>query len=97
MLNLAQFRIKNEQIKSEQKRIYRKIFRLICSTINLHAEIGKKFCLFQVPEFFFGEISYPFDECIEYLNNKIFKLKEDKQIIDVSFYEPNVYFIKWKI
>ena len=97
MLNLAQIRIKNEQIKSEQRRIYRKIYKHICSTINLHAEMGKKFCLFQVPEFFFDEISYPFDECIEYLNKKINKLKEDKQIIDVSFYEPNVYFIKWKI
>ncbi len=95
MLNLSQIRIKNEKIKSEQRRIYRKIFRQICNTININAEVGKKFCLFQVPEFFFGEISYPFNECIEYLNKKIFKLKEDKQIIDVSFYEPNVYFIKW--
>jgi len=95
MLKLTQIRIKNEQIKSEQKRIYKKIYKQICDKINMNAEIGNKFCLYQVPEFFFDEISYPFNECIEYLNKKMTKLKEDKQITEVTFYEPNVYFIKW--
>lgn len=97
MLNLSLIKIKNEQIKQEQKRIYKKIFKQLCDTINLNAEMGKRFCLFQVPEFFFNEISFPFDKCIEYLNKKIDKIKKNKQIIELSFYDPNVYFIKWTI
>ncbi len=97
MLNLALLRVKNEQIKQKQRKIYRKIFKQICELINLYAEAGRKFCLYKVPEFFFDEISYPFNECIEYLDKKMEKLKSEKQIMEVTFFEPNVYYIKWKI
>lgn len=97
MLNLSLIKIQNERIKIKQRSIYRKIFKMMCDKININAEIGKKFCLFQVPEFFFDEISYPFNECIDYLNEKIEQIKNDKQIIDVSFYPPNVYYFKWSI
>ena len=56
MLNLEQIKIKNLQIKYARKNIYRKIFQKLCNTINHAAEQGNKFCLFQVPEFFFDEI-----------------------------------------
>jgi len=97
MLNLELIKIKNEEIKEQQRIIYKRIFRQLCNTINISAETGKKFCLYQVPEFFFDQISYPFNECLNYLNSKIEKLKKDKYIIEVNFYEPNVYFIKWEI
>ena len=97
MLNLEQIKIKNLQIKYARRNIYRKIFQKLCNTINHAAEQGNKFCLFQVPEFFFDEISYPLDECIEYLNNKLQKFKDNSYITEITFYAPNVYFIEWKI
>jgi len=97
MLNLGLIKIKNEEIKEQQRKIYKRIFRQLCDKINISAETGKDFCLYQVPEFFFDQISYPFNECINYLNSKIEKLKKDKYIIEVIFYKPNVYFIKWQI
>jgi len=97
MLNLGQIKAKNQQIKYERKNIYRKIFQKLCDTINHSAEQGNKFCLFQVPEFFFEEISYPLNECIEYLNKKLLKFNNDNYIKEITFYPPNVYFIKWKI
>lgn len=95
MLNLSLLKLKNMQIKDKQKDIYRKIFQQICNIINHNAENGKEYCLFQVPEFILDEISYPFEECLEYLNYKLDRLKKDKQILEITFYEPNVYYIKW--
>lgn len=97
MLNLEQIKIKNLQIKYARRNIYRKIFQKLCNTINHAAEQGNKFCIFQVPEFFFDEISYPLDECIEYLNYKLQKFKNNSYITEITFYSPNVYFIEWKI
>ena len=97
MLNLTTLKIKNDKIKQEQRRIYRKIYSNLINKININAETGRRFCLFQVPEFILDEISYPFDECIEYLNNKLSKLKDDKYINEITFFDPNVYFIKWSI
>jgi hypothetical protein len=97
MLNLELIKIKNLEIKYKRREIYRKIFQKLCDTINHAAEQGNKYCLFQVPEFFFDEISYPLSECIEYLNNKLLKFKNDKFITEIIFYAPNVYFIQWKI
>ena len=97
MLNLNQIKIKNLQIKIERKKIYKKIFSKLCNTINYNAELGNKFCLFQVPEFFFGEISYSLDECIEYLNHKLLKFKNNNNITEITFYLPNLYFIEWRI
>jgi hypothetical protein len=92
MLKLSLIRIENERIKDKQKQVYRKIFGQICKTINSQAELGNTYCIYIVPEFIMDEISYPFIDCLEYLNNKIEQIKKDKQIIDVSFYVPNVYY-----
>lgn len=73
MLNLSLIKIKNDQLKYQQKIIYKKIYEQICQTININADLGKNFCLFLVPEFILDEISYPFIDCLEYLNNKIEK------------------------
>jgi hypothetical protein len=97
MLKLEQIKINNLKIKYERRNIYRKIFSKLCDTINHAAEQGNKFCLYQVPEFIFHEISYPLDECIDYLNNKLLKFKNNSFITEITFYIPNVYFIKWKI
>ena len=98
MLNLEKIFIrKTQQIKYERKNIYKKIFNKLCDTINHNAEQGNKFCLFSIPEFFLDEISYPLNECIEYLNNKLLKFKDNKCITEITFYKPNVYFIEWKI
>ena len=97
MLNLSLIKIKNDQLKYHQKIIYKKIYEQICQTININADLGKNFCLFLVPEFILDEISYPFIDCLEYLNNKIEKIKKDKNIIEVSFFIPNVYYFKWRI
>jgi hypothetical protein len=95
MLNLSLIRIQNERIKDKQKKIYKKIFGQMCQTINSNANLGLSYCLFVVPELIMDEITYPFIDCLEYLNHKIEYIKKDKQIIDVSFYVPNVYYIKW--
>jgi hypothetical protein len=97
MLNLAPLKIKNDKIKQEQRRIYRKIYYDLINKININAESGRRFCLFRVPEFILDSISYPFDECIEYLNEKLAKLRNDKYINEITFYQPNVYYIKWSI
>jgi hypothetical protein len=97
MLNLEQIKLKNFEIKCKRRNIYKKIFLKLCSTINYAAEQGNKFCLFQVPEFILDEISYPLDECIEYLNKKLLKFSNNSYISEITFYAPNVYFIEWKI
>ncbi len=95
MLKLSLIRIQNERIKDKQKQIYKKIFNNICQTINSNADQGHTYCIYIVPEMIMDEISYPFIDCLTYLNKKIEKIKKDKQIIDVSFYVPNVYYFKW--
>ena len=95
MLKLSLIKIQNERIKDKHKLIYKKIFNKMCMTINSNAEQGFTYCVYVVPEFIMDEISYPFIDCLEYLNKKINKIKKDKQIIDVSFYVPNVYYFKW--
>ena len=95
MLKLSLIKIQNERIKDKQKQVYRKIFSQICQTINSYADQGFSYCVYIVPEFIMDEISYPFIDCLEYLNKKIEHIKNDKQIIDVSFYVPNVYYFKW--
>ena len=97
MLKLSLIKIEKERIKHKQKLVYKKIFSNLCNTINLNAEYGKTFCLFIIPQFISDEITYPFEDCLNYLNNKIEYLKQDKQIIEVSFFSPNVYFIKWTL
>ena len=97
MLKLSLIKIEKEQKKQKQKLVYKKIFSNLCNTINSNAEYGKTYCLFTVPDFITDEITYPFDDCINYLNKKIEYIKKDKQIIDVSFYPPNVYYFKWII
>ena len=97
MLNLSLIRIKNEQIKDKQKKVYKKIFGQLCQTINLNADQGLTYCIYIVPEFIMDEISYPFIDCLEYLNRKIERIEKDKQIVDVSFYVPNVYYFKWTL
>ena len=97
MINLVPIKIKKEQLKYERKNIYRKIFKQLCDTVNMNAHNGNTFCVYKVPEFFFDEITYPLDECIEYLNKKLAKYKEDKNIVEITFYVPNLYFIKWEI
>jgi hypothetical protein len=95
MLKLSLIRIQNERIKDKQKLVYKKIFNNICKTININADQGLTYCIYVVPEFIMDEITYPFIDCIKYLDKKIEKIKKDKQIIDVSFYVPNVYYFKW--
>lgn len=97
MLNLSSIKLKTEQIKMERKTVYRKIFKKICNTIKLNAEEGRNWCIFQVPSFIFDEISYPLNECLEYIDSKMYKIEGNKQIIDVSFYQPNIYYFKWKL
>jgi len=96
MLNISSLKFKNEQIKHEQKKVYKKIFENLCKTINMNAEIGKKFCLYRIPDFLLGEISFPFNECLDYINNKI-KILKNEGITEISFYSPNIYYFKWKI
>ena len=95
MLKLSLLKIEKEKIRDKQEIVYDKIFYNMCNTINSSAEDGKMFCLFIVPEFISDEISFPFDECISYLQRKIRYIKKDKQITDVSFYKPNVFYFKW--
>jgi hypothetical protein len=97
MLKLSLLRVKEEQLKEKRKEIYKKIFSNICTTINNNAEIRKNFCLFQVPTLSLEEISYPLDECIEYLLHKLNKLISSKELEEVSFYKPNVIYIKWSL
>ena len=97
MLKLSLIRIENERIKDKQTQIYKKIFNKICQTINSNADQGFTYCIYIVPEFIMDEISYPFIDCLEYLNKRIEDIKKDKQIIDVSFYVPNVYYFKWNL
>lgn len=97
MLNLSLIKIKQEQLKYSQKLVYKKIFAQICQTININADLGKNYCLFVVPEFILDEITYPFIDCLEYLNKKIEKIKKDKNIVEVSFFVPNVFYFKWDI
>jgi len=97
MLKLSLIKIQNERIKDKQKQVYKRIFENLCQTINTNAELGQNFCLFSIPEFIIDEISYPFDECLKYIDKKIIQIKNDKHILDVSFYKPNVYYIKWEL
>lgn len=97
MLNFDLVKIKQERIKYKQKLVYIKIFNNLCQTINVNIDSGNIYCLFIVPEFILDEITYPFIDCIKYLNYKLNKIKQDKNIIEISFYIPNVYYIKWII
>lgn len=97
MLKLSLIKIEKERLKDKQILVYKKIFSNMCNTINSNAEYGKTCCLFTVPEFIADEISYPFDECIDYLHQKMKYIKKDKQITEIFFYEPNVFFFKWAI
>ena len=97
MLKLSLIKIQNERIKDTQKTVYKKIFHKICQTINTNAELGNNYCLYIVPEFIMDEISYPFIDCLKYLNEKMENIREDNQITDISFYVPNVYYIKWNL
>jgi hypothetical protein len=91
MINLTPIKIKKDQIKNEQQQIYKKIFKDICNIINLKIIEGRHNCIYKIPSFIFGELSFPFNECVEYLYKKLKDLKE----IKVKFYYPNVFFIQW--
>ncbi len=95
MLKLSQIKLKRDEIKIRQRKIYKKIYESIVNAINFNAERGQKFCIFNVPSFILNEISYPFNECIDYLNYKMERMSKKKEITDVSFYQPNVYYIQW--
>jgi hypothetical protein len=95
MIKFSLIDAKKQRIKFERQQVYNKIFSAICDTINLNLSENKKFCLYQVPGFIFGEISYPLYDCLDYLNHKIKKSICDKSNIIAEFYSPNVYFFKW--
>jgi len=98
MINLSILETKNKKIKEAQEKVYEKIFINLCNIINTKAIDGKKYCLFRVPDFMLGEISYPFNDCIDYLDKKMNEvIKKDEHVSEIKFYEPNVYYIKWKL
>lgn len=97
MLNLASIKKKKDILAEKQRSIYRKIYYNIVSLINHNAENSINFCLFEVPYFMLDEVTYPMDECLKYLDEKLENLKKDENIIEITFYRPNVYYIKWKI
>lgn len=97
MLNLASIKKKKDMLAEKQRSIYRKIYHNIVSLINHNAGNNIDFCLFEVPYFMLDEITYPMDECLRYLDAKLEDIKKDDNIIEITFYQPNVYYIKWKI
>lgn len=93
MLNLDKIREEHKQKKRFRIETYNKIFNLITKLVELKAKNGETFCLYEVPEFILGELAYDIEECCNYLITELKKIKFQ----DVSFYAPNIIFLKWTL
>jgi hypothetical protein len=94
MLNfdkIKELNIKKNNIKLDT---YKNILLIVLKTIESKALNGENFCLYEVPEFIFGEINYDIKDCSNYI---VDKLKDEQYIIDTTYYEPNIIYIKWSL
>jgi hypothetical protein len=93
MLDLEKIKQIHRQKKDFKIETYTKILQMICKTVELNALNGETMCLYEVPEFILGETNYDLNECCLYL---VKELKRHK-FQDVSYYEPNVIYLTWKL
>lgn len=93
MLDLQKIRDIHQQKKNFRLATFSKILEMICKIVELKALDGETYCLYEVPEFIIGEPIYDLLECCEYLVTELKKFK----FSDVSFYAPNVIFLKWRL
>lgn len=99
-LKFELIKIKQLRLKEQQRAVYKKIFKILTSKINICIEKEQNYCIFEVPCNLHNEITYPFDECIDYLNNKLTKMVQtngNHYINEISFFKPNIYYIEWSI
>lgn len=94
MLNFDKIKERNLKIQNIRLEAYRNILSMVIKTIELKALENKDFCLYEMPEFVIGDINYNITDCSNYI---ITELSKDKNIIDISFYKPNIIYIKWTI
>lgn len=94
MINIDKIKEHHLKIKNFKKSAYNKILEMILRMVEMKAIDNNEFCIYEVPDFLLGETNYNLKECCDYL---IEKLKENKYFIDVSHYEPNIIFLKWKL
>ena len=80
-----------EQEKNKYK-IYDKIYDIIEKKIISSSKYNYYYTIYEVPEFLIGYTLYSFDDCCNYLQNK---LKNNN--FTVIFYSPNILFISWNI
>lgn len=79
--------------KSFRVDTYKKMVTLIMKNIEIKAMNEETFYLYEIPEFILGEPTYDIKECSDFL---VKELKKHK-FTDVSYYEPNVIYISWKL
>ncbi len=78
-----------ERDKNKYK-IFNKIYELIEKKILSASQCDHYYTIYEIPEFLIGYPIYSFENCSEYIQNK---LKENG--FKIFFYSPNILFISW--
>jgi len=94
MINIAKIKEHHLRIQNLKINTYNKILEMIIKFIEMRAIDNYEYCIYEVPEFILGETEYELVDCCKYL---IDKLKENSYFEDVSFYDPNIIYLKWKL
>ena len=98
MLNLDKFAELKKKTLENKKKCYKKIYKNVIKLIELNISQNNNFLIYESSPFIIGEVDYEMLECIDYI---IKKIKKDKTIMkileEISFYEPNVIYIKWNL
>ena len=98
MLNLDKYaKIKKER-QANKKKCYKKVLKQIIYEVETIMIQDIDLIVFEVEPFMIGELEYNMLECIDYIINKINKDEGFIKIIEqISFFEPNILYIKWDL
>ena len=91
MINAHKLAAEQREKEKNKYKIYDKIYDIIEKKIILSSKYNYYYTLYEIPEFLIGHTIYIFDDCSNYLQNK---LKNNN--FTVIFYNPNILFISWK-
>jgi hypothetical protein len=94
MLKLKKYIEIQKQKNEKKKKCYKNILKNINKLIEEKILDNTNYLIFELFPIIIGEADYNMFECTEYL---IENLNKEKIMEDVSFYEPNVLYIKWDI
>ena len=91
MINALDLGKKQKEKENSKYIIYDKIYKNIEKKILMSSSCNYYYTIYEVPEFLVGYTLFCFNDCCDYLENK---LKQNN--FKISFYKPNILFITWK-